>query len=89
MSEPQASLQVGDIVHYYISEEPRAALVTEVREGNYAALAVFYPNSLSFASYVAYSETQEPGTWCYPPKGNNLFPSTEPTPVATNGNSSL
>ena len=58
--------KVSDLVHYYISDEPRAAIVTEVREENICSLAIFYPNSISFAAYCAYSANRTPGSWCFP-----------------------
>lgn len=59
-------VKVSDLVHYYISDEPRAAIVTEVREENICSLAIFYPNSISFAAYCNYSALRTPGTWCFP-----------------------
>lgn len=62
---PPRQPRVGEVVHYYISEEPRAAMITELgTEGN-VSLVIFYPSSISFASYAQYSETKEVGSWCF------------------------
>lgn len=63
--------KVADCVHYYISDEPRAAIVTEIREENICSLAIFYPNSISFAAYCPYSADRIPGSWCFPEDVNS------------------
>lgn len=76
---------VGRIVHYVsygtppradgsqaFASEPRAAIVTAVRDGEsmQADLCVLNPTGMFFNLGVAYDESDEPagGTWHWPPR---------------------
>ena len=68
---PPKMPKVGDAVHYHVSEEPRAAFVTEVGQDAAVGLVIFYPSSISFAAYASYSPDGELGTWRFPEENTN------------------
>ena len=64
---------IGRIVHYVgygtpkgeYGQECRAAIITDVGDGNTVILCIFNPKGLFFTEST-YSETKEGGTWHWP-----------------------
>ncbi len=75
MSEQKPS--VGRIVHYQsygtpggeYKSQPRAAIITQVHGDSYAVdLCILNPTDMFFTSSVPHSVTNDPGSWCWPPR---------------------
>ena len=70
---------IGRIVHYQshgtpggeYAAEPRAAIVTEVREDNWVGLCVLNPTGQFFHRAVPFSKEPKPGHWNWPPIVND------------------
>ena len=74
MSDQKPS--IGRIVHYQAygtpggehKSEPRAAIITEVKDGNLVSLFVANPTGIFLNRDVPYSEEPKPGHWNWPPR---------------------
>lgn len=67
---------VGRTVHYQAygtpggeyPSVPRAAIVTQVLDGDKVGLAIMNPTGMFFNPEIPYSETPKPGFWSWPPR---------------------